>query len=708
MAKPIPLGCAPAGHTPLSVAMNFWQSRAAAALVGAGITLGVLLYFAGRSSMLILQGLLIDGLIVPGWMLGATGLGWAALDALRLGGQQEPRLFRLVTAAATGLGILSLLILGMALAGWLNHNTTISLMVAGLVCGLAKIARVRQKWNWNRLRKAMAKKASWASLWLLATPFLAVALLGALSPPGVLWGGEPNGYDVVAYHLQVPREWFEAGRMMPLHHNVFSYFPFNVEMHYLAAMHLHGGPWAGMYTAQLMHVAFMVLCVLAVAAVAAALAEQEGRGNPLQGDAVSPTPAGGCRNSSRCAAIAGVAAATVPWLTLLAGVAYNEGGLLLFGTLAVGWAMLALRSASGPLRPMLVGGAMAGFACGTKLTGVPMLLMGVPIAVLAGLLAIRQMRKLLSWLPALGAFVLMGMVTFSPWLLRNAIWTGNPVFPELPQLGHRPFDDTQVQRWRQAHSPRADQQVLAARLHAAWTEIVADYDPWSGRVQNGSPTDLTNQPEPAAWRFGYLLLPLGLAAWAASMGRGQSWIAGILLAVLSIFFVGFTHLQGRFFVLAIPLLALLVGQVRWKLWPAIALTAIVLQAGLVAGPWLAAMLNQDRFRLLAEHRLLWVEDLSFLRTGNLGADEKINGRIRLIGDARAFVYQTPMSRLTYRTVFDIRSDGGSAIAGWLAGQEIKPGDVLVVDNEQLDRLHRTYWKIPGPPAGASGILIERP
>ena len=33
----------------------------------------------------------------------------------------------------------------------------------------------------------------------------------------------------------------------------FSYFPFGVEMHYLLAMHLAGGPWRGMYLAQLMH-----------------------------------------------------------------------------------------------------------------------------------------------------------------------------------------------------------------------------------------------------------------------------------------------------------------------------------------------------------------------------------------------------------------------------------------------------------------------
>ncbi len=98
----------------------------------------------------------------------------------------------------------------------------------------------------------LAEPAGWGFAWIATAAVAGVVMLAAFFPPGVLWGDEPNGYDVVEYHLQVPREWYEAGRIIPLHHNVFSYFPFNVEMQYLLAMDLHGawGPWAGMYLAQ--------------------------------------------------------------------------------------------------------------------------------------------------------------------------------------------------------------------------------------------------------------------------------------------------------------------------------------------------------------------------------------------------------------------------------------------------------------------------
>ena len=74
----------------------------------------------------------------------------------------------------------------------------------------------------------------------LAMPFLGLSTLAATVPPGPLWQDEPAGYDVSEYHLQVPREWYQAGRITPLQHNVFSYMPMNVEVHDLLARHRRG------------------------------------------------------------------------------------------------------------------------------------------------------------------------------------------------------------------------------------------------------------------------------------------------------------------------------------------------------------------------------------------------------------------------------------------------------------------------------------
>ena len=73
-------------------------------------------------------------------------------------------------------------------------------------------------------------------LWLVAAPFVSLALLAASDAPGFIWQEEGFGYDVLEYHLQVPKEYLQEGRIQYLPHNVYANFPANVEMLYLLAM----------------------------------------------------------------------------------------------------------------------------------------------------------------------------------------------------------------------------------------------------------------------------------------------------------------------------------------------------------------------------------------------------------------------------------------------------------------------------------------
>src|SRR5206468_2331993 len=191
-------------------------------------------------------------------------------------------------------------------------------------------------------------------------------------------------------------------------------------------------------------------------------------------------------SGKRSAAVAAaLAAASAPWLTLLAPVAYNEGGLLLYGTLAAGWAVCAIGATPrAAMARLLVAGAMAGFACGVKLTAVPMLLLAVPVAlVVAWPRGLRYAAR----------YVVLGSIVFAPWAVRNLVWAGNPVFPEAARLlGRAHFTPVQVERWERAHSARPDQRSFGARRLATWREIVAD------------------------WRFGFV--PLAGGVFAAAVG----------------------------------------------------------------------------------------------------------------------------------------------------------------------------------------------
>jgi hypothetical protein len=629
------------------VTSSGWDRRGLLLAVGAvELSLAVLAY-AGTSSLAVFYQLIIDGALLLAWLLAAAGWGAMLLTPLRRFDPQAISVsLQFVTAAALGLGFESLLTLGLGLAGWLNRGVAIAVVVGGLACAAAQVWR---RWGGvlqgdldRPLRDWLREPAGWNWLWLAALPLLAVALVAACVPPGMLWTpDEPHGYDVVEYHLQIPREWYEAGRILPLEHNVFSYFPFGVEMHYLLAMHLRGGPWKGMYLAQLMHVAHVALTVVAVYGLAFSLTQRRAT-----------------------AVIAALVVTSAPWLTLLAPIAYNEGGLLLYGTLAIGW---SLRALDAPPRTALVrftlAGGMAGFACGVKLTAVPMLLAGVPLVIL--LVIRRQFRGALI-------FGLVGLALFSPWLIRNWVWAGNPVFPEaMPLLGRAHFSGEQAERWQRAHSARPDQKPVYARLVAAGREILIN------------------------WRFGFVLFPLAVIAVRPRDRRSR--VLGGLLLLLLLFWLALTHLQGRFFVLGVPIAALIIALADWGRWTttvaAVAAVSALASWLMVHRPFADRLYNARWVQVLGAYP----EALSGLNPPEV-ASVPPDATLVLVGDARAFWFQRPMKLLRYRTVFDVDAPAGTdVVQAWRGDGPRSSNEWLLIDPQELRRFHRTYQGIPDVP-----------
>lgn len=571
------------------------------------------------------------------WLAAATGFGAAILKSTGYHRRVSGSL-GIVVSAALGLGMMSLLVLWIGLCVRLNAPLAWGILALGLGAG----AWAREALLPAPIKDSTAQSYRWMALPCAAS--LGLTCIAALVPPGILWGDEPNGYDVLEYHLQVPREWYELGRIVPLQHNVFAFFPFNVEMHYLLAMALRGGPWSGMYLAQLMHVAFIALTVAAIYALVSE------RSKPM-------------------AMIAATAVATVPWVGLLAPVAYNEGGLLLWGTLAIG---LSLRD-SGDWRSMALAGVMAGFACGSKLTAVPIVLLATP------LIHVALARFKPNAMIAAASFLLAGSLIFSPWLIKNTAWVGNPVFPEETSLfGRGHWSPTQVERWIKAnHLPRPDQQNLAGRARAGWDQILAD------------------------WRYGFALLPLAIISAALGRKERQTMALLLILIALAIFWLFFTHLQSRFFTLAIPICAMLVGQVRMPRNILAAYSIIVLLAGL--GGLTAVYV---KLTSIAPGLFDSIGAESLMPLTPLDTAVPANARVFLVGDGRPFLYDVPTDRLFYRTVFDVDAKPGeTSDDAWQANWETFNGQTIrVYQAPELRRFAKTYWGIPLPSESVMQML----
>lgn len=558
------------------------------------LVLALALAFMANESLLATGIVLADGSVAALVWVAAIGLGWWAITLMRL--TDLPLRWQILLAAGLGIGLLALIVLLLGSLGVLGRLFWLALL--GLMV-LACITRAGLHVYWNPrspnssdARSASATDVSqvqsehhafrWRpahALWLPAAGFLVIAMLEATIPAGLNWGDEAGGYDVLEYHFGGPKEYWLAGRIVPLPHNIYTYFPSNAEMLYLLAFVIKDSPFDGIYLAQLLNAS------LALWAVAAAW---------LAGRELGAVPG----------ILAGALAATCPWLTYLSGVAYVENGMLFFTLLAMATAVRVLgdpesRTASW----FLTAGLLAGLACGFKYTAVPMValpLTGLMVAVgvfgsrtttgpcprggkrvstwrkappisarsksdsppvnppptrgeaanspsptaetsTLGLITMQESRLRSVILPLL--FVVGVAITFSPWLTRNFRIAGNPVFP----LAHRTlgyhaglWNETLARRWDQAHAPAASERSLPSRFARLWDRIVVE--------PNYGPTI-------------FVIALLGLPAILGS-SRGIAVACLVVLVVQVVCWAGATHLFARF---GIPMIAPLVvlGAAGW-------------------------------------------------------------------------------------------------------------------------------------------------
>ncbi|NJL31121.1 MAG: hypothetical protein HC898_05545, partial [Phycisphaerales bacterium] len=186
---------------------------------------------SGQQALALVQGkiagLLYHGMVtLPALVIfwsSALGLGWWVQDQW-LPDHRARRVVRL----GIGLGLMLLLTMLAGWAGLLNAWTAWFLCAPGVWIAAWKIA--------DRKRRGLLDIERWPNppwtmtFCLIPATFM---LIAAICPPGTLWSVEAFGYDTLAYHLQLPKEWIASGSITPLPHNVYSHLPSLVESGYM-------------------------------------------------------------------------------------------------------------------------------------------------------------------------------------------------------------------------------------------------------------------------------------------------------------------------------------------------------------------------------------------------------------------------------------------------------------------------------------------
>jgi hypothetical protein len=302
----------------------------------------------------------------------------------------QPSLSAAALQAALGLGIQGVFIL--VIGGTLGFS--IWIWGAVYIAALAFFWNSMKKWwrNWKALGEFLPAKNIAITLAALGTGLiLFYNLTLALAPP--------LNFDALTYHLALPKYYLLHGRIAYAPDNMFWGMPQLTEMLFTIGM-LFGG----------VQTAPLIGWGIGVLALAGLLDYVARRFTPASGwVAVISLLAGWSISDS-------LSRASVEWPVMLQGLAF----------------MICLDrwQQDGERRHLLLAGAFAGLALAAKYTAGILLVIGFGVVTVRSLVSARR-NILANWL----AFAGMALLVFAPWLVRNVLATGSPVYPVIFPAG---------------------------------------------------------------------------------------------------------------------------------------------------------------------------------------------------------------------------------------------------------------------------------
>lgn len=576
--------------------------------------------------------LLVAGVVYLLAYLFGTGILHALRGNIKVFGRMEWH----TLAVAVGLSALSLVTLLLGVVGLLQR--WVFLLVYGLIVlfwawqharacgGLAAWKERTLSWGWLKWQEWQRGEGPWATppLWItlgVLAPFMLLILLGAMLPS--------TDFDVKEYHFGGPKEYYLAGSVHFLPHNVYTSFPFLTEMLTLTGMVLYGDWYWGALAGKAILCGFAPLTALLIG-----LLVRRWLG----------TTAG---------LLAAVVHLSIPWTYRISVIAYTEGGLSLFLaasmlTAAIIAAQLQRKKTAFP--SLFVCGFLAGSAASCKYPG--LISVTIPIALFAGgayLRAVRLgMRSYPQFWKAAATFLIGILLSFGPWLAKNLVETGNPVYPLLYSVfGGVEWDDAMNEKWKRAHSPDHHQ------LSDLWFSFV-------------DVTSINDWQSPLILGYGLI----GFLAYARNYVAIR-WVAGYLVWLFVTWWV-LTHRIDRFWVPMLPAASCLAAcgaeWLRRTCWPLLlASLAPVLIFNLafittnLAG-YNAHFVDLNQARLLTAR--ITSPEVLFLNEYM----QDLPGSVLCVGEAELFDATFPYR---YNTVFD-----RSLFAEWtgVVDREIPEGD----------------------------------
>ena len=475
--------------------------------------------------------------LATAWIL--TAAGRTVLQLLRLP-DTATRLERNLCGYALGLGLLAYSMLSLGLLALLYTAAGWGLLLVLLGLGASQ-NRTMALEGWEAIRGGIhLSPIGWATFVLFAA-LAVIPQFGVWTPPVQALGSAfYTEWDSLAYHLADPKLYLAAHRIYYLPWESHSNFAFTAEMWYLFAL-MQRGTEQGVPLAKLFHYSCGVGACLAIYAF-------------------------GARHVSRkVGVVAALLTASTPLVLWEAGTAYADLAPMFFTTLT----LLAVGTGvqSGRWGWLVVGAVLMGLTLSTKATSL------TTLALLAGGLLLWRLRsKQQPWpraVASVAAWCLIVLAVGSPWYVKSAIYTGNPIYPFYSKIFPSRYWNADLGASYDASNANFGVGKTLSEVHSPTAAILAPWNLTLYLVPGHPPPGPGFRPfndfqSPLAALSPLLLAALFFPAFIRGVPGSMKALGLYGLCSLTLWFV--TVQYARYLLPTLPVLCLLSAWVLVQVW----------------------------------------------------------------------------------------------------------------------------------------------
>jgi len=209
----------------------------------------------------------------------------------------------------------------------------------------------------------------------------------------------PFSRDALTHHLAIPKLYLEHGGMYEIPYLKFSYYPMNLDLLYLIPIYFGND-----ILPKLMHFIFALFTAYLVFQYLAK------------------------RISLFYAATGTIFFLTTPIIIKLSITAYVDLGLVFFSTASIIYLLRWVEN-DFSLKYLIISAVMCGLALGTKYNGLITCFILVFLVTFLYLKLSTDGSLYKKTLSVTMMFLIISALLFSPWMIRNYHWTGNPIYP---------------------------------------------------------------------------------------------------------------------------------------------------------------------------------------------------------------------------------------------------------------------------------------